>query len=48
VSILVKLLYDHIDSAGSFIIEVEDPDYARDDEDRKLRIILHQTLEIKY
>ena len=37
-SILVKLLYDHIDSAGSFIIEVEDPDYARDDEDRKLRI----------
>ena len=37
-SIFVKLLYDHIDSAGSFIIEVEDPDYARDDEDRKLRI----------
>ena len=37
-SILVKLLSEHMDGAGSIIIEVEDPDYARDDEDRKLRI----------
>lgn len=37
-SILVKLLSEHIDSAGCFIIEVEDPDYARDDKDRELRV----------
>jgi GNAT superfamily N-acetyltransferase len=37
-SILVKLLSEHMDSTGNIIGEVEDPKYARNDDDRKLRI----------
>ena len=37
-SILVKLLSEHMDSTGNIIGEVEDPKYARNEDDRKLRI----------
>lgn len=37
-SILVKLLFEHMDNTGNIIVEVEDPKFARDDDDRELRI----------
>lgn len=37
-STLLTLLSEYMDGSGNFIIEVEDPEYAKDDEDRKLRV----------
>ncbi len=38
-SALIKLLSDYMAGSGNIIGEVEDPDYAKDEEDRKHRII---------
>ena len=37
-STLVKLLSEYMGDAGSIIVEVEDPEYAKNEEDRKIRI----------
>ncbi len=37
-SYLVKLLSEYMGDAGSIIVEVEDPEYAKNEEDRKIRI----------
>lgn len=35
---LLKILDGHMAGCGTILVEVEDPDYAKDEEDRKLRI----------